>query len=194
MPLPSRGSAAPVGQQALAKANLVAAAADVSKVPPYDDFIVVPFRIHVLQSKTLESANCAITYVAVSEAAAGINAIWSKAGIHFGLESIIREEAVQVERFKAVEELNQGRLPTPDVFAYLFPASSRVFDGLHVYLFHELPLNGTSLLNGTYLTAADATILIEKPQLKQVAGGSKAPMVRIASTGPGPGDASLGAE
>ena len=144
-----------------------AKAADVSKVPAYDDFIVVPFRIHVLQSKTLESANCTITYVAVSKAAAGINAIWSKAGIHFGLESIIREEAVQVERFKAVVELNQGQLPNADAFAYLFPASSRGFDGLHVYLFHGLPFNGT------YLTAADAAILIEKPQLKQVAGGSK---------------------
>ncbi len=174
---------------ATSRANLAparaATTADVSKVPPYDDFIVVPFRIHVLQSKTLEAANCTITYVAVSEAAATINAIWSKAGIHFGLESIIREEAVQVERFKAVAELNQGQLPAPDVFAYLLPASSRVFDGLHVYLFHELPLNGTSLLNGSYLAAADAAITIEKPQLKPVAGGSKAPLARVAARGLG---------
>jgi hypothetical protein len=124
-------------------------------------------------------ANCTIADAEVNKATATINAIWSKAGIHFALESIIREEAVQVDRFKAVLGLNQGQLPNADPFGYLLPASSRTFDGLHVYLFHKLPFNGT------YLPAADAAILVEEPQLKQVEGGSEEPMARVAAQGLG---------
>ena len=146
-----------VGTTAIAMAILAAApgatAADVSKVPAYDDFIVVPLRIHVLGSKTLKLADCTIEDAAVSKAAVAINAIWSKAGIHFGLESIIRGEAVQVERFKAVVDLNQGQIPNADAFAYLLPASSRAFDGLHVYLFHLITAAGDAAKAGDLAAA-----------------------------------------
>jgi hypothetical protein len=160
-------------------AATVAGAADVVKVPAFDEFIVVPLRVHVLTSKGLGLANCTIKDAEVAKAAAGINAIWAKAGVSFGLESIVREPAAQVERFRALVELNGGEFPNADVYAYLLPTSSRVFDGLHVYLFHELPFNGA------YINAADAAILIEKPDLRKVKGGGDDPVARVAAQGLG---------
>ncbi len=116
-----------------------------NKVPSYDKFIVVPLRVHVLTAKDLDLVDARITDAEVARAIPKINAIWSKAGIHFGLESIVRG-AAQVERFKTIVELNDGQFSDVSFFAYLFPASSRGFDGLHVYLFRGL-LN----FNGGYL-------------------------------------------
>ncbi len=155
------------------------ARADVTKVPSYDGFIVVPLRIHVFKSKQFEAFNCTIMDAELTKAVAGINAIWSKAGIHFGLESIVHEEPAQIERFKALVELNQGQFSNLDVYAYLLPLSSRVFDGLNVYLFHELPLNGA------YINAADAALVLETPDLRSVKGGTDQFVARVAAQGLG---------
>ncbi len=154
-------------------------AADVTKVPPYDQFLVIPLRVHVLTSKDLDLADGRITDAEVAKVIPKINAIWSKAGISFGLESIVREPAAQVERFKALVEVNDGQLPDVDAFAWLIPASSRAFEGLHVYIFRDLPLNGA------YIVGADAAIVKEKPELEDVKGGSKDPLARVAARGLG---------
>jgi hypothetical protein len=154
-------------------------AGDVTKVPPYDQFLVVPLRVHVLTSKELDLTDGKITDAEVAKVVPRINAIWAKAGISFGLESIVREPAAQVKRVKALLELNNGELPDADYLAYLLPASSRVFDGLHVYIFRDLPMNGM------YLTGADAALAKEKPELEEVKGGSKDPLARVAARGLG---------
>jgi hypothetical protein len=118
-----------------------------------------------------------LTDAEVAKSVPRINEIWHKAGIHFGLESIVREPATQVERFQTIVDLNNGQLDDVDYFGYLFPASSRVFDGLHVYILGDIPLNGA------YITAADATIVKDKPELRQVKGGSDDPLSRVAARG-----------
>ena len=154
-------------------------AADVTKVPAYDLFVVIPLRVHVLTSKTLDLFDGQTGDDEVIKAVPKINAIWSKAGISFGLESIVREPAAQLDRFQTLVQLNNGQFEGVDVFAYLLTTPSRVFDGLHVYLFHDLPINGA------YLIGADATIVKEKPELKQVKGGSDNPLARVAARGLG---------
>jgi hypothetical protein len=152
---------------------------DVTKVPAYDQFLVIPLRVHVLTSKHLDLVDSKITDAEVVKMVPKINAIWAKAGISFGLESIVREPAAQVERFKAVLELNNGELPDADAFAYLLPASSRSSDGLHLYIFREFPFNGY------YINGADAAIVKEKPELNEVKGGTKEWLARVAARGLG---------
>ncbi len=156
-----------------------ARAADVTKVPAYDQFIVVPLRVHVLTSKELDLTDGRIAADEVEKAVLKINAIWSKAGIYFGLESIVREPAAQIGRFQALVQLNNGQFDDIGPFAYLLPTASRVFDGAHVYIFHDLPFNGG------YLAGADATIVKEKPELNPVKGGSTDPLARVAARGLG---------
>ena len=147
---------------------------DVTKVPAFDQFLVVPLRIHVLATKEFDMTNTKITDAEVAKTVPALNAMWSKAGITFGLDSIVREPAGQLERFKALVKMNNGEFTSTDPFALLLPMTpSRTAEGLHVYIFHELPMNGF------YLTGADAGLTREKPELNQVKGGSKDSLARV---------------
>lgn len=151
-------------------------AADVTKVPPFDQFVVIPLRVHVVVSPGFAMTNTQITDAEVAKSLPAINAIWGKAGINFGLDSIVREPAGQVERFQLFVKLNNGEFANFDPFAMLLPQTpSRAFDGLHLYILHELPVNGF------YIPAADAAVTLEKPGLRPVKGGSNDPMARVAA-------------
>ena len=153
--------------------------ADVTKVPAFDQFVVIPLRVHILTSKDLDLASPKITDAEAAKLVPAINAFWSKAGISFGLDSVVREPASQVERFQATLEVNNGELGDMNAFAYLMPIASRNFDGLHVYIFGDLPFNGA------YLPGADASVVKERPELNEVKGGTKEWAARVAARGLG---------
>jgi hypothetical protein len=136
-----------------------------------DRFLIVPIRAHVLTTPDLELANCKLKDADVKRTIGKLNSIWGKAGIHFGLESIVREPASQQTRFRLLAELNGGELEGSD-FLLLLPKQSRAFDGLHAYFFHELPFNGAYL-------GDDCAVVQEGAQLKAVDGGSDEPMARV---------------
>jgi hypothetical protein len=164
--------------------SLVAAAgawaADVNRPPEYETFLIVPLRIHVLTSKELPQADCTITDHELARAVAEIQRIWDRAGIHFGVESIIHEPPAQVGRFRAMAVAEIGQPQNHGYYSLLFPPGSRVFDGLHVYYFREL-----SGMNSIYLAGADATLAVQEPQLRPVGGGSEVPAGRVAARGLG---------
>ncbi len=149
---------------------------DVTKVPAFDQFVVVPLRVHVVASPGFAMTDTKISDAAILRSIPAINAIWSKAGITFGLDSIVREPAGQIERFQLQVKLLDGEFKNFDPFAMLLPQTpSRAFPGLHLYILHELPVNGF------YIPAADAAVTLEEPSLRQVRGGSNDPLARVAA-------------
>jgi hypothetical protein len=148
-----------------------AASRDLAQPIAADRFLIVPIRAHVLTAPDLELADCKLKDADVIRIIGKLNTIWSKAGIHFGLESIVREPAAQRNRFRLMAELNGGELDATD-FQLLLPRQSRAFDGLHAYFFHELPFNGTYL-------GDDCAIVQEGAQLKPVDGGIDEPVARV---------------
>jgi hypothetical protein len=136
-----------------------------------DRFLIIPLRAHVLSSPDLELADCKLKDAEVTRIVGKLNTIWNKAGIHFGLESIIREPAAQRDRFRVLVELKGGEMEMTD-FQLLIPKQSRVFDGLHAVFFHKLPFNGGYL-------GDDCAIVQESAQLKPVAGGIDEAMPRV---------------
>ena len=54
----------------------------------------------------------------------------------------------------------------------LLPRASRVFDGLHVYYFHELPFNSAYM-------GDDVVFAIEGAQVQEIPGGGKDPIARV---------------
>ena len=114
----------------------IAGAQDV----PAADFVIIPLRVHVLRSAEIDQANCRLTDAEVARVAGNINAIWHKAGIHFGVESILCEPAAQQERFRVTAAASGGEIGAGSLWM-LLPRASRAFDGVHVYYFHELPFN-----------------------------------------------------
>jgi hypothetical protein len=136
-----------------------------------DRFLIIPLRTHVLTASDLELADCKLKDAEVTRIVGKLNTIWNKAGIHFGLESIIREPAAQRDRFRVLAELKAGEMEMTD-FQLLIPKQSRLFDGLHAVFFHELPFNGGYV-------GDDCAIVQEGAQLKPVVGGSDEAMPRV---------------
>ncbi len=136
------------------------------------EFLIVPVRVHILTAPDLELANCKLRDSDITRVIAKLNAIWRQAGITLGVESIVREPAAQRDRFRLLVVLTHGQLDLADL-ELLLPKPSRVFDGLNVYFFHDLPFNGSYV-------GGDCVLLQEGAQLNEVAGGSDEPMARVA--------------
>jgi hypothetical protein len=88
---------------------------DVTQPTPYDQFLIVPLRIHTLTAPDLDLTDCKLRDTDITRIVRKLNTIWSKAGILFGVDLL------------------------------LLPKQSRVSDGLHAFFFHELPFNGAYL-------------------------------------------------
>ena len=113
----------------------------VSQPPALDQFLIVPLRVHIFVSPGFEQVNCKLGDADVTRIVGKLNSIWNKGGIHFGLESIVREQPAHTDRFRLILEMKKGEFELSD-FVMLLPKPSRVFDGLQVFFFHELPFNG----------------------------------------------------
>lgn len=150
-------------------------AATITEPPPYDEFLVIPLRVHRLQSMELPAAHCTLRDADFERILGKLNGIWHKAGIHFGLESIVTEPAINVGRFQAAAALApEGRAPL-ELYQVLLPhADHRDFDGLHLYYLHAFPVNGVYL-------GADLAIVQQTAALRPVEGGIDEPLPRVSA-------------
>jgi hypothetical protein len=155
----------------VAAANEAKARAAAAPKPDPDQILIVPLRVHVLIAADIEIAKCTLSDAEITRVIDHVNAIWRKAGIYFGVESIVREGVDQRERFKMVTELAGGE-PGDAELRMLMPRASRVFDGLHVYFFHSLGSNGSYV-------GDDVVVAQEAPQLRTVKGGGNDPIARV---------------
>lgn len=144
---------------------------DVVEPPPFDHFLVIPLRVHVLTADALPDVNCGLTDDDITRIVGKVNGVWHRAGIHFGLESIVREPAARVALFRELLELSDGDVPL-GVYRVLMPEGSRALDGVHVYYIHELAVNGVYL--------GDRVAFVkETAALRPVEGGLDEPLPRV---------------
>jgi hypothetical protein len=144
---------------------------DVTSVPPPEQFVFVPLRVHVLTGDAAE-VDCKLTDADVGRIVGKVNRVWGVAGVYFGLESIVREPAARLEEFKRVRD-EIGAAPL-GLFRILRPDDTRAFDGLHVYYVHKLPVNGVYM-------GEDYAIVQETAKLREVEGGIDEPVPRVTS-------------
>jgi hypothetical protein len=104
---------------------------NVTAPPPDEQFFVIPLRVHILRSAELPDVNCALADSDVARILKKANAIWHNAGIHLGLESLVREPAAHTDQFRQARG-SSGSAPL-GAFRLLRPEVSREFDGLQVY-------------------------------------------------------------
>ena len=146
--------------------------ADVLEPPPYDQFLVIPLRVHILTATDLPDVDCHLKDSDIERILLKANRIWHMAGIHWGLDSIIREPAAKQERFR--EFLKEDRSPSLNSYRMLLPEESRKFDGLHVYYLHKFSVNGVWL-------GGDFALVQETAKLRAVPGGIDEPIPRVTS-------------
>jgi hypothetical protein len=144
---------------------------DVTEAPPAEMFLIVPLRVHVLTADVPE-IDCKLTNADVERIVGKVNQVWNVAGVHFGLESIVREPAARQDQFVRVRE-QIGAAPL-GLFRILRPDDTRAFDGVHVYYVHKLPVNGVWMNE-------DFAIVQETARLREVSGGIDEPVPRVTS-------------
>jgi hypothetical protein len=140
------------------------------KPPAFEEFVVIPLRVHVLSSTDLPDVNCGLTDADIHRVLGKVNGIWHQAGVHWGLESLVREPAARQERFKmAMEADPEDRL---GMFRMLVPEGSRLDEGMDVYYIHKFSVNGVYL--------GDRVAFIqETAKLRSVPGGIDEPLPRV---------------
>ncbi len=144
----------------------------MTEPPGYETFVVVPLRVHVLSSEDLPEVDCHLKDDDVRRIVGKVNGVWGKAGVVFGLESIVREPAARNRRFRIAHELNQGMVPL-GLYRLLVPdGPNRRFAGLHVYYIHDFSVNGVYM-------GEDFAIVRETARLREVEGGIDEPLPRV---------------
>lgn len=145
-------------------------APDVTEPPEYDAFLVIPLRLHVLTAADLPDIHCRLIDEELTRILRKVNGIWNKAGIHWGLESIVREPAVRTDRFRLIRQLN-GEVPLGH-YAMLAPEPTWLASGLNVYYIHKFPVNGVWM-------EQDFAMVQDTAELRPVAGGIDEPIPRV---------------
>ncbi|HVE39210.1 MAG TPA: matrixin family metalloprotease [Planctomycetota bacterium] len=131
----------------------------------YADFLVVPVRVHLLQSKEADALHCRLKDQDVRRVFGKANRIWNKAGLALSLESIVCEDALCPEGFDA------SRL---EDFKTTRPLAGIARDMVHVYYVHTLPTNGVFM-------GRDAIFVKDSAALREVKGGVDEPLPRVTS-------------
>ena len=141
--------------------------------PAYGDFLVIPLHVHVLRATDLAEIDCALTDADIDRIVGKVNAIWHPAGIHWGLQPLIREPAARQGEFRTRRDSVRDTGPIPlGLYRSLVPESSRTKTGLHVYFIHQFGVNGVYL--------GDATAFVqETAKLRPVEGGIDEPLPRV---------------
>ncbi len=138
-----------------------------------EGFLVVPVRVHVLESEELPEAACTLEDHDLDRILGKVNRVWHQAGIYFGVESVVKEPVAGVGRYKVLRRLSDGELPL-GVYSEWLPMESRSRGMLHVYYVHELPVNGVYLGDG-------AALVKETARLNEVPGGLDEALPRVTS-------------
>ena len=83
-----------------------AASPNVENPPSLESFLVLPLRLHVLRATDLPEVDCALTDADLARILTKVNRIWHNAGIHWGLETVVREPAARQDKFKLARDLD----------------------------------------------------------------------------------------
>jgi hypothetical protein len=141
--------------------------ADSSCCFSFGDYILAPLRIHLLTARDDEALRTTLTDADIHRIVGKVNVIWAQAGLHFFVESILREEpaplAAQPENAHATDGALLARIPaaTHDPLV------------LNVYYIKQFSVNG--------ICFPKAIFVKDTASLRPVEGGIDEPIPRVTS-------------
>lgn len=134
----------------------------------FDDFLLAPLRIHLLTSKDAPHIATTLKDSDITRILGKINKVWAQAGIHFYLESLIKEAPKNAEQFPHPEmEKGFNWLPL------LRPMETEASNTFHLYYLKRMPVNGVCLREGIFVK--------DTASLRDVPGGIDEPIPRVSS-------------
>ncbi|PYK63584.1 MAG: Matrixin [Verrucomicrobia bacterium] len=133
-----------------------------------NDYLLAPLRVHLLSAKESPDISTTLTGKDIARILGKVNRVWAQAGLHFYLESLAQEEAVNPELFLA----HKG---PAERFALLSlrPEETKGSNLFHVYCLKHMTVNGI------YLN--EAIFVKDTASLREVEGGMDEPLPRVTS-------------
>ena len=132
----------------------------------FDDFLLAPLRVHLLSAANAPDWQTTLTEPDITRILAKVNGVWAQAGVHFFLESLVREEAESQEHYDEFKpQAHLQWLP------HLRPEASRAGRMFHVYYVKELPVNGIHFPESNFVK--------DTATLREVPGGIDEPLPRV---------------
>ncbi len=133
----------------------------------FEKYLVIPVRVHLLQSSEPKLATT-LTNADITRVFAKANKVWAQAGVVLTVDSIIAEPAAKQEVF--AKNTGSQRL---DWLLQLRPEDSRPTNFFHVYYVKTMPPNGVYFPGGIFVK--------DTASLRKVDGGIDEPLPRVTS-------------
>jgi len=134
----------------------------------FNDYLLVAVRVHLLSAKDSPAIQTTLTEKDIARILGKMNGVWSQAGLHFYLESLVREEAVHQETYA-----QGGRQSERIGLLALRPAGSKATNLFHIYYVKEMSVNG--------IYFPEAIFVKDTASLRKVEGGLDEPLPRVTS-------------
>jgi hypothetical protein len=133
----------------------------------FDDFLLVPIRVHLLLAKDAPDIQTTLTESDVTRILGKMNGVWAQAGLHLFLESLVREEANVQET--ATE--SSRRTDSRSLLA-VRPSESKATNAFNIYYLKRMSVNGFF---------SEAIFVKDTASLRKVEGGIDEPIPRVSS-------------
>ncbi len=158
----------------LALLNVAVSPAADAPVFGFQEFLLVPVRVHLLSSKETPALETTLTGGDVDRIFRKVNQVWAPSGIQFFVESLHREPAVPA---KAKDEADPARRAPARLDAMLehLPPASRSTEAFNVYYIKSFDVNGV------YFARPEAIFVKDTASLRKVEGGIDEPLPRVTS-------------
>jgi hypothetical protein len=134
----------------------------------FSDFYLIPLRIHLLQSEKFPKVATTLSENDLKRILGKANKVWSQAGIAFYVESILKEEPVQPEKF-----IEAKMAAMHSTLLEMRPETSRGTNFFNIYYLKTLDVNG--------IYYAKAIFVKDTASLRPVEGGIDEPIPRVTS-------------
>jgi hypothetical protein len=134
----------------------------------FNDYLLAPVRVHLLSAQDSPAIQTTLTEKDITRILGKINGVWAQAGLHFYLESLMREEANQQE-ISSQPGTQSGRLG----LLGLRPSQSKATNIFHIYYLKQMSVNG--------IYFPEAIFVKDTASLRTVEGGIDEPLPRVSS-------------
>lgn len=133
---------------------------------PYDQFHLVPVRIHLLRSASPRASVTTLSLEDVKRIFRKVNRIWSASGVYFWVESVVEEKPAPVSGLENYASIPETTLPS------LRNDGNIGKEMMNVYYIGNMRPNGIFI-------GRDAIFVKESAKLREVKGGLEEPIPRV---------------
>ncbi len=135
----------------------------------FTEFLLVPLRVHLLSATVATNLSTTLTEKDIDRILPKMNRVWAQAGVHFYVESLVREEAAGQDGYA-----ERARTNEPPALLTLRPEATRSSNQFHIYYLHRCQPNGIYIGPGGIFVKDTAS-------LRKVEGGIDEPLPRVSS-------------